>query len=264
MKSDYEVLNIPEKASYSEIKSAYRNLAKKYHPDINKEPGAQKKFIEVTQAYENLVNDNKKYSFLNDHSDEDDIIHMRRQAREFVREQEKQRQEKLQQLLSRIYGIFNYVNLVFIFLNVVLIIDFFLPAKLVDDEIIGYKGIYEKIGSGSYIKENHLKDVLITRNYIFTVERNKVNKIGSENASIYLTPIFQTLKQIKTEKKNGGDLIMKPPYSFYKTFVYLIPALLLISIFYYLTSPLNENKLTLAIVNCFIIITQVIIYFSMG
>ena len=40
----YEVLGISKSATQDEIKSAHRKLAKKYHPDINKEPGAEEKF----------------------------------------------------------------------------------------------------------------------------------------------------------------------------------------------------------------------------
>jgi len=59
----YEVLGVNKSASKDEIKSAYRKLAKKYHPDINKEPGAEAKFKEVQEAYDVLYDDNKRSTY---------------------------------------------------------------------------------------------------------------------------------------------------------------------------------------------------------
>jgi len=59
----YEVLGISKGASKDDIKSAYRKLAKKYHPDINKEPGAEAKFKEVQEAYDVLYDDNKRATY---------------------------------------------------------------------------------------------------------------------------------------------------------------------------------------------------------
>lgn len=55
-KDYYNVLEINKDANESEIKQAYRNMAKKYHPDINDSPDAHLRFIEVTEAYEILMN----------------------------------------------------------------------------------------------------------------------------------------------------------------------------------------------------------------
>lgn len=57
----YEVLGLDKSASKEEIKKAYRQLARKYHPDVNKDdPSAEDKFKEVKEAYETLSNDQKK------------------------------------------------------------------------------------------------------------------------------------------------------------------------------------------------------------
>ena len=59
----YEVLGVSKQASADEIKRAYRKKAKQYHPDVNKEPGAEEKFKEVQEAYEVLSDANKKATY---------------------------------------------------------------------------------------------------------------------------------------------------------------------------------------------------------
>ena len=54
MKDFYKSLGVSRGASQDEIKKAYFQQAKKYHPDINKDAGAKEKFAEVNDAYETL------------------------------------------------------------------------------------------------------------------------------------------------------------------------------------------------------------------
>uniref|UniRef100_A0A7N0ZSI2 Uncharacterized protein n=1 Tax=Kalanchoe fedtschenkoi TaxID=63787 RepID=A0A7N0ZSI2_KALFE len=56
----YAVLGVSRNASKAEIKSAYRKLARSWHPDVNKEPGAEQKFKELSNAYEVLSDDEKR------------------------------------------------------------------------------------------------------------------------------------------------------------------------------------------------------------
>jgi len=54
-KDYYEILGIKKKSSKAEIKLAYRRLAKKYHPDLNRtDPSAKEKFIKLKEAYDTL------------------------------------------------------------------------------------------------------------------------------------------------------------------------------------------------------------------
>lgn len=67
-KSLYETLEISENASEAEIKKAYRKLARQYHPDVNKDKGAEDKFKEINSAYE-ILSDKKKKAQYDAHGD---------------------------------------------------------------------------------------------------------------------------------------------------------------------------------------------------
>jgi len=62
-KNYYETLGVDKSASDDEIKSAYRRMAKKYHPDINKDADAPEKFKEVNEAYEVLSDKTKRSNY---------------------------------------------------------------------------------------------------------------------------------------------------------------------------------------------------------
>jgi len=59
----YAVLGVDRKAGTDDIKKAYRRLARKYHPDVNREPDAEDKFKEVGEAYEVLSDPEKRAAY---------------------------------------------------------------------------------------------------------------------------------------------------------------------------------------------------------
>ncbi|OMJ94814.1 hypothetical protein SteCoe_1999 [Stentor coeruleus] len=62
-KDFYSILGVSRSASESDIKKAYFSLAKKYHPDVNKEPDAKNKFSEINTAYETLGDTEKRKTY---------------------------------------------------------------------------------------------------------------------------------------------------------------------------------------------------------
>jgi len=59
----YETLGVARSATEAEIKAAYRKLARKYHPDVNKEAGAEEQFKEIGEAYAVLKDTEKRAAY---------------------------------------------------------------------------------------------------------------------------------------------------------------------------------------------------------
>ena len=59
----YKLLGISPKATLAEIKKAYREKAKLYHPDVNNHKQAEKLFVLINEAHEVLSDENKRYLF---------------------------------------------------------------------------------------------------------------------------------------------------------------------------------------------------------
>ena len=89
VKNYYELLNVETDAATSEIKSAYRKLARIYHPDVNKDADAVAKFKEITAAYETLCNDLERRKY-------DTIHHIFRKdpAFDFVNKEKENKSEE--------------------------------------------------------------------------------------------------------------------------------------------------------------------------
>ncbi len=62
-KDYYQILGVGRDASEEAIKKAYRRLARKYHPDVSKESGAEEHFKEVSEAYEVLRDAEKRAAY---------------------------------------------------------------------------------------------------------------------------------------------------------------------------------------------------------
>ena len=59
----YDILGLKKSATKQEIKKQYRKLSREFHPDKNKAPDAEQKFVELSQAYEVLNDDEKRRTY---------------------------------------------------------------------------------------------------------------------------------------------------------------------------------------------------------
>ncbi|TFK28105.1 DnaJ-domain-containing protein [Coprinopsis marcescibilis] len=65
----YKVLDVHKSASDKDIRAAYKRLSKKWHPDKNKDPGAEDRFVDIARAYE-ILSDNTKRQIYDRHGEE--------------------------------------------------------------------------------------------------------------------------------------------------------------------------------------------------
>lgn len=147
MKDYFKILGISSSSSLDEIKSAYRKLAKKYHPDLNKSPHAASLFIEINEAYEVLT-----YRLTNRQGEADSasqqeeyeefITHVREAAHRRARmkyEKFKKEHEAFQE--SGLYDVvllFKYIGLILLPLLATALVLFPIIVAIVSGEIAAF------------------------------------------------------------------------------------------------------------------------------
>jgi len=72
-KNFYTILGVPHNATQKEIRRAYHAAARRFHPDVNKDPNAGTVFLKIQEAYETLANPDERIKYNKSHSIEDDI-----------------------------------------------------------------------------------------------------------------------------------------------------------------------------------------------
>jgi hypothetical protein len=138
MKDYFAILGIQRDSDETDIRKAFRRLAKQYHPDLNKSKNAQEKFIEITEAYEFLIIHGQRYKEEldeatvreQDNTDfraSEEFDRFRKEAREKARQQAKMRYEafKKQNEAFQNSGINDIALLFKIFIRIIIIPVFF-------------------------------------------------------------------------------------------------------------------------------------------
>lgn len=61
MSNPYDILGISRDSTIEQVKKRYKELAKKYHPDVNKDPGSEDKFKEYSSAYNDIISGKERW-----------------------------------------------------------------------------------------------------------------------------------------------------------------------------------------------------------
>ncbi len=238
VKNYYKILGLSSSATKSEIKVAYRKLAKKYHPDKNKSKQASQLFIEVNEAYAFLSNESSSFQSKNivkapqrkrSKYSEDELIKRMEWARKYA-QYKKVKEERVMELeyykihnssRKKIINLINWVSISFAFL---ILMDFkILPTKPFYVELITN---YMDTGSGKFVLKFKDKD---NNEFNFGVSLDDIKYINAAKINMYSTQKSKILRQNINMLLNIDNEIVtiENHYCVYKVFYFYFTILLL-------------------------------------
>lgn len=267
MQQYYEILGIPSGASQEEIKKAYRRLAKKYHPDVNRSLEATAKFVQIHEAYNAITGKKPVGSYpQNSWSDYDEEYELRRKVWEYIKQQRIEREKELLETTGKIFYYFNIVLLSAVLFNLALVFDYLLPYQTISDKFISvsWMGSHTSLNDIEAYRKSDGNITLRTDIHQFEINVSpRIHlQLGDDDTEITHTSLFKKVIEATAINYRNEKISFQPVFSIYHGFIYLIPVMILVSFIYYFAKNENPNKITFLIILLFIIICQVYIFIS--
>lgn len=254
-----EILELPPNATEKEIKTAYRRLSKKYHPDRNPQPEAEDKFIEITQAYDYLTSPQPTYAEPTTYREPEvsEYERWRQQARERVRQQKREEAAAKEALIRKLVGYFNFVAAAIFIFNILLATDYLLPKQRYEQRSLRIEKVFE----GSRYHETYRYDDLHFEDFTLRINKGEfVMKESFERAEVIATRIFKKpLAAILTE--GGQTNRYEPAYGIYQFFGLTIPVMFLLLGLYQFFVKVPDQQLSLAIAMFISLVIQLLAFF---
>ena len=242
----HQILGISESAKPNEIKKAYRALALKFHPDINKDPEAAEQFIKITEAYEFLIGEGKAKKQHQSQPEYKDIAREKAKAYGRIKYEEFQRKcdafdaTPMHKILWPAW-----VNFLFIAIALFFITDSLLPKSTITCTV-GFpdKQYYEACGKKLNLSEKH------------QINGNPLGK----TVVLRVTPVVGYVHSYNIEGDEANDFtLMQNSETEYIAIMYL---LLLLAVLALLNKTKKmENKLLIKIGMCIALAAYGLVYF---
>ncbi|MDH3711599.1 MAG: DnaJ domain-containing protein [Cyclobacteriaceae bacterium] len=253
-------LGLEPGASKSEIKSAYRKLTKRYHPDVSKDPNAKEQFIRITEAYKFLTQvgprpHREKVSY-DYNPKESEYSRRRAQARAWARKRAKEAAKRHYHMLYRFHNVFRHLVLAMFLFNMVLAIDYLLPLKQRPDRVSKIYRIfdteYSEFGRGT---EYYRYNDIYFEHYTMRFDRDEGQYIKENTpAIIYATPLLNKPRRVMMTI-NSHPTTLRQLYGIYDFYFITVPVMLVLSFGYQRIISL-EHKLSIGVIMFMILVVQ--------
>jgi len=244
----HQVLGISVGASKSEIKSAFKELSKKYHPDLNSSSGASEKFINVHEAYKFLMdnpdwNDPKRKSY----SPDSEQV---KKAREYAQKKAYEATRKERVIMKNLLRFFQYLSYVFLVCNVMIAIDYALPINKTEVYVSDKR--VNPYGSGVIVNLNKGTNEAFYVNWAYS----KYMHVG-DYGTLYSTQLFNYTKcvDIHGNREHSRTRVMTSNDSyFFKRIIAPISVAILLMIYFWL--EFENYKVSWYLIFYFLIILE--------
>ncbi len=201
-----ELFNLNESSSLDDIKKRYRELAKEFHPDRNKDSNAHERFLLIKEAYEYLINN----QFRNSQSVYFDSINLEKERiekiriakdrlKEYYRRKDLERKKyTISFYKSNLWKSYKIVSFVCLFYSITNLIDFYLPKNKVNTIVNEISENYNSLTEEKIIliKPNKGKD-------FFALYPIKTNLKYNDSIEIYVSKLLNKIH--KVEIKNNQE-----------------------------------------------------------
>lgn len=257
-----QILGLQPGATKVEIKRAYRELSKQYHPDVSKDENAREKFIEINEAYKFLTDVGPRPATINPSAPAYDYDPQSRayedwrvKAKAFARRRA-QEAIRRQGILIKSYlkGFDVVLSLVLVF-NLFLLTDSHLPLVAFGDNPDGNNEILKS--SSAYY------DILQVNDHTLHLEAGVLDpfrRIGYyESATVYATPILDKPMYLDLVI-SGKNFRFEQSAGVYGFFAVLIKMILLLAVIYKVVMRTLDAQLTMSILLMFVSVFQLLIF----
>lgn len=254
------VLGLDESATKADIKSSYRLLSKRYHPDVNKSPDAQEQFIQIKESYEYLTK-TPVYNEPRIHYDEAQVAReqWRAEYRRRAREKTIEKQRLQRELINQMVSWFKPVAIGILIFNSLLAVDFVLPFRNHEQKIEGINKVFENSGYRSG-RRVYRYDEMLFNDFTMLFDRGEVIDLDHYDRAIVQATIIFSRPMYAIITVDGKAERHKQIYNIYYVFGFLIPIMITVGVlFLKLKRPMQ--KLNASIVLFVFSLIQILLYF---